>query len=65
MLLTRRTLAERWGVSPQTVDRLRQAGKLPWLDLSAGQGRKPLVRFSPTVIEDLERNGARSNGSGR
>jgi hypothetical protein len=48
---SRTDLAKRWGVTTRTIDRLREANKLPWLDISAGRGAKPLVRFR---IEDLE-----------
>ncbi len=50
-LLTREAIAARWSVSLRTVDRLRQNGHLPWVDLNGGRGRKPLVRF---CLEDVE-----------
>jgi hypothetical protein len=43
--LSRDQLAERWGISPRTVDRMRMDGRIPWLDLSGGKGNRPLVRF--------------------
>ena len=49
--LSRQALASRWNTSTRTVDRLRQAGKLPWIDFSVGRGARPLVRFK---IEDVE-----------
>ncbi len=49
--LSRTGLAARWHVSVKTIDRLREADKLPWVDLSAGHGPRPLVRFK---IEDVE-----------
>lgn len=52
--LTRKQLSERWGISVVTVDRLRASGCLPWIDLSAGRGEKPLVRFPLAIIELLE-----------
>jgi len=44
-LISRSQLASRWGVTAKTIDRLRKAGKIPWLDLTNGGGRKTLVRF--------------------
>ncbi|AFM23711.1 hypothetical protein Desti_0993 [Desulfomonile tiedjei DSM 6799] len=43
-------LAERWGVSPRTIDRMRIDGRLPWLDLSGGKGARPIVRFKLSDI---------------
>ncbi len=43
--LSRKELAERWNCSLRKVDRLRKLGRLPWLDLTGGTGRKPFVRF--------------------
>jgi hypothetical protein len=45
-------LAARWGVSVKTLDRLRESGRLPWVDVSAGRGKRPLVRF---MLADVER----------
>jgi hypothetical protein len=50
--LNRQALAAHWNTSTRTIDRLRQAGKLPWIDLSGGRGIRPLVRFK---IEDVEK----------
>lgn len=47
---TRYMLAQRWQCSERKVDRLRKEGLLPWIDLSAGKGLKPMVRFK---IEDV------------
>jgi hypothetical protein len=52
--LTRRNLAGRWCVSLRTVDRLRQAGKLPWVDIAGGSGARPAVRFNLKDIEAYE-----------
>lgn len=52
--LTREQLAGRWGVTVKTVDRLRQRGLLPWMDLSGGHGKKSLVRFSIWDIQKYE-----------
>jgi len=54
VLLTRQDLAKRWSVSVRTIDRLRQDGILPWIDLNNGHGAKPLVRFPLKDIEDHE-----------
>ena len=45
LVLNRYQLAERWNCSARKIDRLRKQGLLPWLDLTAGQGKRPLVRF--------------------
>ncbi|MEJ5328752.1 MAG: hypothetical protein WHT07_01190 [Desulfobaccales bacterium] len=50
-LLTRKDLAKRWRTTVRTIDRRRIEGLLPWIDLTAGKGRKPQVRFR---IEDVE-----------
>lgn len=54
VLLTRQALANRWSVSVRTIDRLRQDGILPWIDLNNGHGAKPMVRFPLKDIEDHE-----------
>jgi hypothetical protein len=54
MLLTREAVAERWSVSLRTLDRLRQDGLIPWVDLRRGRGAKPVVRFLLTDVEDYE-----------
>jgi len=54
-LLTRSALAERWQTSIRTVDRRRQIGLIPWVDLSGGKGSRPIVRFRLNDIEDFER----------
>jgi hypothetical protein len=51
---TREQLARRWSVSVRTIDRLRQRGQLPWIDLSGGTGARPVVRFKLSEIEDYE-----------
>jgi len=38
-LLDKPTLCKRWRVSPRTLDRLRSAGLLRWLDLAAANRR--------------------------
>jgi len=57
VFLTREAVATRWSVSTRTVDRRRQDGILPWVDLNRGRGRKPIVRFSLKDIEDYEGKG--------
>jgi hypothetical protein len=44
-LLSKRDVAKRWGTSIKTIDRLRQSGRLAWVDVAAGRGNRPLVRF--------------------
>ena len=51
---TRRQLSERWNVSLVTVDRMRASGRLPWIDLSGGTGKKPLVRFERADVLALD-----------
>jgi hypothetical protein len=53
-LISRQKLAARWGCSVRTVDRLRVNGLIPWLDLVAGRGNKPLVRFRLQDVLDYE-----------
>ena len=52
--LKRHDVATRWGVSPRTIDRLRQAGKLPWIDISGRRGERPIVRFALLDVEQYE-----------
>lgn len=54
-MLTRHELAERWKTTTRTVDRRRQDGLLPWLDLAAGTGKKPQVRFRLEDVQNFER----------
>jgi hypothetical protein len=53
-LLTRAQLAQRWHTSARTVDRRRKLGLLPWIDLTGGRGKRPLVRFRLADIEEFE-----------
>lgn len=53
-LISREKLAQRWGCSTRTVDRLRVNGLLPWTDLVGGRGQRPLVRFRMVDIEAYE-----------
>lgn len=53
--LSRAALAARWHVSVKTIDRLREADKLSWLDISGGRGARPLVRFKIEDVENYER----------
>jgi len=53
-LLTRGGVARRWDVSPRTIDRLRQAGKLAWVDIAGGRSSRPTVRFKLQDIEMFE-----------
>ncbi len=55
MMLTRYGLARRWHTSTRTVDRRRMTGLLPWIDLAAGSGRRPQVRFRLADIEAYEK----------
>jgi hypothetical protein len=57
ILLTREAVAARWSVSLRTLDRLRQDGLIPWVDLRRGRGAKPIVRFCLEDIEDYEQRG--------
>ena len=53
-LLTRKSVSQHLGVTPRHIDRLRQNGRLPWIDLSAGMGKRPCVRFKLADIEAFE-----------
>jgi len=53
-LLTRSGLAKRWKSSIRTVDRRRQIGLIPWVDLSGGKGSRPVVRFRLIDVENFE-----------
>ena len=63
-LLTRYGLAERWDTATRTLDRLRQSGQLPWIDLSGGQRRKPIVRFRLRDVVEYERKHRMFPGGG-
>lgn len=53
-LISRQRLATRWDCSCRTVDRLRSRGLIPWVDLVAGRGSKPLVRFRLADVQAYE-----------
>ncbi len=53
-LISRQNLAARWGCSCRTIDRLRVNGLIPWVDLVAGRGNKPLVRFHLRDVQEYE-----------
>ncbi|MGO9569715.1 MAG: hypothetical protein ACLP5H_19460 [Desulfomonilaceae bacterium] len=59
---TRQALAARWNTSTRTIDRLRSAGKLPWLNLASAGGSKPLVRFTLADVENYEQAMRQSTG---
>ena len=61
-LFTRQQLADRWETSKRTVDRRRQDGLLPWMDLTAGRGKRPIVRFR---LDDVEAAESRMEMTGR
>lgn len=51
---TRQELAARWKTSVRTIDRRRELGLLPWVDLAGGRGNRPCVRFKLSDIEHYE-----------
>lgn len=53
-LLTRFKLANRWGCSTKKIDRLREQGLLPWVDLTAGLGKRPSVRLRRADVLSFE-----------
>jgi len=53
-ILSRHDLSRRWAVSLRTIDRLRGAGKLAWVDIAAGRGARPLVRFALNDVLEFE-----------
>ena len=64
-LLSRKQLKKRWGLSLRTLDRLRDYGHLPWIDLTGGRGSRPIVRFRVTDIEKLEKDCLQKLGEGK
>lgn len=54
MFITRSELAKRWKVCVRTIDRKRELGELPWVDVAQGRGARPCVRFKLSDIEALE-----------
>jgi hypothetical protein len=55
VFLTREALSKRWGITTRTIDRQRILGLLPWRDLSNGIGKRPIVRFKLSDIEEYEK----------
>jgi hypothetical protein len=53
---SRQALSARWNTSTRTIDRLRQAGKLPWIDIAGGRGTRPIVRFTLADVQAYERD---------
>jgi hypothetical protein len=54
-MITRFELAKRWKCPTRKVDRVREQGLLPWVDLSRGRGGRPCVRFRLEDVEEYER----------
>lgn len=59
-LFSRHDLASRWRCSIRSIDRLRSAGLLPWLDLSGGRKARPIVRFRTSDVNSFEESTRRS-----
>jgi len=59
-LLTRSQLAKRWNCSVRKIDRMRDLGLIPWIDLSAGKGSRATVRFKNTTIIEFETQNSKS-----
>ena len=55
IMYTRRQLAKRWECNERTVDRMREQGLIPWVDLSQGRGPRARVRFLLRDIEEIEK----------
>jgi hypothetical protein len=55
VFLSREDLSKRWALTTRTIDRQRNIGLLPWCDLSNGVGKRPIVRFKLSDIEEYER----------
>ena len=53
-LLTKNDVARRLCIGKQTVHRLRQSGRLPWIDVSGGRGKRPIVRFRAEDVIKFE-----------
>ena len=49
-MLSRSETARLMGTSIRTIDRLKADGRLPFVDISAGKGRRPIVRFLATDV---------------
>lgn len=56
-LITRTELAKRWRVDTKTVDRMRQAKLLVWIDISGGRNARPIVRFTEADVVAFEERG--------
>jgi len=54
--LTRSQLGTRWQISQRSLDRWRQIGRLPWVDLSRGKGHRPVVRFALPDVQNFEKD---------
>jgi len=53
-LFSRAQLALRWACSVKTIDRLKRLGRLPGLNISGKDGKRPLVRFPLSGIQEFE-----------
>jgi len=49
--LTLKDLAERWGVSPETIRRQADGGEIPWFNAGGGE----LHKFRRFLLADVER----------
>lgn len=57
--MTREQVAEELQISPRQVDELRRAGKLRYIDVSAGEGKAPTPRYLPEHLEEFKREATR------
>jgi len=62
-LLSRAQLALRWGCSIKTIDRLKRLGRLPWLNISGKDGKRPMIRFPLSGIQEFEETTQRADGA--
>ena len=54
-LLTRNQLAKLWNYSNWKVDRLRQSGLFPWIELAGKDSKKPMPRFRLADVISFEK----------
>jgi hypothetical protein len=54
VVLNRQELCRRWKISLRTLDRLREDGKLSWINIGAGRTKRGIVRFRLRDIIEFE-----------
>lgn len=59
-ILSKKELAKKWGTSERTIDRLREDGVLPWIDLGGNRTTRPIVKFRLADILEYEKRFTRA-----